>query len=52
MTEEQCNTCKYADGVHYDDGDMFCCAKDKDPNMPFDMDENTYCPCFEKDDGR
>ena len=52
MTEEQCLKCKYADGVHYDDGDMFCCEKDDDPNMPFDMDEDTLCPLFEKDDGR
>ena len=51
MTEEQCNTCKYADFVRYDDGDMFCCVKDDDPNMPFDMYEDTHCPLFEKDDG-
>ena len=48
MTEDQCNTCRYAGYIAFDDGDMFYCAKDDDPNMPFDMDENTYCPCFEK----
>ena len=48
MTEDQCNTCRYAGHVFFDDGDMFCCEKDDDPDMPFDMDENTYCPCFEK----
>ena len=51
MTEEQCKACRYADRVSYVDGDMWCCAKDDDPSMPFDMDENTFCPCFEKDDG-
>ena len=52
MTEDQCNACRYADYIAYDDGDMFCCTKDDDPSMPFYMDENTFCPCFEKDDGR
>ena len=50
MTEDQCCRCKYADSVYFDDGDMFCCEKDDDPNMPFDMDEDTLCPLFEKDD--
>ena len=50
MTEDQCNACRHADYIAFDDGDMFCCAKDDDPRIPFDMDENTFCPCFEKDE--
>ena len=52
MTEDQCNACRHAGYIAFVDGDMWCCAKDDDPSMPFYMDENTFCPCFEKDDGR
>ena len=51
MTDEQCYKCKYADSVKfYDGGDMFTCAKDSDPNMPFNMTEDTFCPCFEREE--
>ncbi len=50
MTEDQCNACRYADYIAFDDGDMFCCAKDDDPNMPFNMTEDTFCPCFEREE--
>ena len=49
MTDEQCYKCKYAGSVKFYDGDdMFACAKDGDPNMPFNMTEDTFCPCFER----
>ena len=51
MTEEQCNTCRYAGLVKsYEGDDVFCCAKDDDPNMPFNMTEDTFCPCFEREE--
>lgn len=51
MTEEQCSKCKYAGSVKfYDGGDMFTCDMDSDPNMPFDMNEDTFCPCFETEE--
>ena len=50
MTEDQCNTCKYADYIDFDDGDMFCCEKHGDPNVPFEINEDALCPLFEKDD--
>ena len=48
MTADQCNACRYAAYIRFDDGDMFTCEKLGEPEMPFDMDENTFCPCFEK----
>ena len=50
MTDEQCYKCKYADSVKFYEGYMFCCAKDDDPNMPFNMTEDTFCPCFEREE--
>lgn len=52
MTTEQCNRCKYAPapGTYSecsgDDLPVWSCEKDGDLAMPFDMDENTICPCF------
>lgn len=42
-----CDTCRHAGSVYYPDGDMFVCAMDSDPRVPFDMDEDTDCPCYE-----
>jgi len=50
MTDDQCNACRYADYVRYDDGDMFTCEKLAEPEMPFDMDNDTLCPFFENVD--
>lgn len=47
-----CDHCKHADAVGgYPDGqDMFVCAKENDPRIPFTVDEKTaYCPCYEPD---
>lgn len=42
-----CDTCIHADSIGgYPDGeDMFTCNC-KDPRVPFDMEENTICPCY------
>ena len=47
MTNDQCEHCKYASWVSgYPDGqDMFTCDCE-DPKLPFDMDDDTFCPCF------
>lgn len=47
MTDDQCEHCKYASWVSgYPDGqDMFACDC-YNPEMPFDMEEDTFCPCF------
>ena len=47
MTTEQCENCRFAGLIWYPDGDMFCCDKDNDPRMPFNMEADTFCPCFE-----
>ena len=52
MTAEQCMKCKYQDWVTgFADGqDMFCCQKEGDPLMPFDMEDDTECPLFEEEE--
>ena len=43
-----CDDCIHAGRVTgFPDGDMFVCECD-DPRVPFDMDENTVCPCYKK----
>ena len=44
----RCDNCKWADliGGFPDGQPMFDCAC-KDPRVPFDMEEDTDCPCFE-----
>ena len=43
-----CDDCIYAGRVDgFPDGDMFVCECD-DPRVPFDMDEDTVCPCYKK----
>lgn len=54
MTTEECNRCKYAPrgGVSTCGGDdlpVWTCDKIDDPRMPFDMKDDTPCPCFEPD---
>ena len=60
MTSEQCNRCKFAPAPGSystctgDDLPVWSCGKEDDPRMPFDMDDDTNCPCFEpadKEDG-
>ena len=45
-----CDTCRYADRVTgYPDGeDMFVCGRSGDPRVPFDMEEDTVCPCYKE----
>ena len=49
MTDEQCGNCRFRSAVGgFPDGeDMFCCDMETDPRMPFDMEHDTECPCFE-----
>lgn len=53
MTAEQCDVCKYSSWVSgYPDGqNMFTCDCN-DPKLPFNMEEDTFCPCFELDDSK
>ena len=46
-----CDRCKYASSIGgYPDGeDMFVCACE-DPRVPFNMGEDSDCPCFEEAD--
>jgi len=52
MTTEQCNRCRFAptpgsySTCSGDDLPVWSCDKIDDPEMPFDMDEDTVCPCF------
>lgn len=46
MTDDQCHACRYAGYIRYDDGDMFTCEKQSEPDMPFNMDKDTLCPFF------
>ena len=54
MTKEQCEVCKYAPpyGTYStcsgDDLPVWTCDKIDDPRMPFDMEDDTDCPCFER----
>lgn len=54
MTDEQCLNCKYAPpyGSYStctgDDLPVWSCDMIDDPRMPFDMERDTDCPCFEK----
>lgn len=56
MTNEQCARCKYAPapGTYStcsgDDLPVWSCGKTDDPRMPFDMEDDTFCPCFELDE--
>ena len=46
-----CDRCKHASYVDgFPEGDvMFCCDKQDDPRIPFDMEEDTEeCPLFEE----
>lgn len=45
-----CDRCRHAGAVggFPDEQDMFACAKEGDPRLPFDMDwDCEECPCFE-----
>ena len=50
MTDEQCLRCRFASGIGgFPDGqDMFTCDKLADSKMPFTMESDTPCPCFEE----
>lgn len=52
MTDDQCFRCKYRSAIGgFPNGeDMFVCGKEGDPRMPFDMEADTFCPCFEEEE--
>lgn len=46
-----CDDCIHAGCVGgFPDGDMFVCDCEGDPRVPFNMDENTNCPLYRKND--
>ncbi|MDC7951302.1 hypothetical protein PAA26_04440 [Methanomassiliicoccaceae archaeon COG_1] len=52
MTDEQCMRCRFAPcrGFSTSSGDdlpVWDCGMLDDPRMPFDMEKDTPCPCFE-----
>ena len=54
MTSEQCNKCRYAPpfGTYStcsgDDLPVWTCDMMDDPRMPFDMEDDTDCPCYKE----
>lgn len=54
MTDEQCSKCKFAPPAGSfstcsgDDLPVWSCDKTDDPRMPFNMEYDTDCPCFEE----